>query len=194
MRTVIAILCLLLTGCSAKAKLTAAISTVQAESAKVAQHLGAASADLTAALETGDVGPLAAPLIESAIGHIAGAAASNEKINGAAVDGQKALPGVVDEEGWFANLLRTFGWLIAAVILAAVCFLVWRFWPVIQVFVGWIPAIFRRKAAVAADFVADKSPPTEGDIETARIIEKSKSDPRFKVAFDAALTERGIPT
>lgn len=166
---------MLLTGCSAKARIGDAAAQVQGKATSAINHIDAATA-------TGDVGPLAQP-------HLDDAKADIGEISEAAAAITEALPGVVDKEwaGWFWIKL-----LIILAFLAVIGFYVWRFWPFIQVAIGWIPGVFRQRAKVAVDFVADPTPTTDADIETVRAIDKAKRDPRFDAAFKAEATARGV--
>lgn len=173
---------LMLTGCSA----TKAIGNAAREVVALAHE---ASGELESAVATGEVGERAMPHVERAKQSVDGIAAKGEAIVEVVNSGA-----VKDADNWFVKLVKGIGWLTVAAILAGICFLVWRFWPYIQLAVGWIPAVFSRKAKTAADFIADPAPVSDADLSSIRAIERAKSDPRFKAALDAELTARGVVT
>lgn len=172
-----------LSGCSATEAIRDAATKVGQQSAVVADNVSGAKEDIGKALGTGDVGPKAKPHLENAIPKLDKAAAANTEIHKAANTINDNVEHVKD-----TNPLWWIPWVL---VMAPVIFLVWRFWPFIQVFIGWIPGVFRQRAKVAAEFEADPAPIDPNDEATIKRIEKEKADPRFAAAFDQELLAKG---
>lgn len=161
-------LCLALTGCSAKAAIGKAAHEVSTRAASATGHIDAA-------IGTGEVGPKALPHLDDAKDDIA-------VIGEQAAVVTDALPGVKDVNNWW--------WLSWAIVLAPVTFLVWRFWPVVQIGIAWVVALFggtpkatKARAEADAAWEADPTPVDATDVPTIKAMAVSEAtDPAYRVA------------
>lgn len=178
------IVILFLAGCSSKEVIGKAAQQVNTAANSI-------TTELTAAKATKEIGPKAMP-------HIEKAAESAGEISSLASKIVGELPGIEDKESPFWKFLKSAGFLIfivCAVVLSVFYAPVIK--PVLLVIGAWlriIPKPIQIDARADAAYIAEPTPVDNSDIDRIRAIELKKADPRYKVALDAELVAKGIPT
>ena len=190
-----------ISGCSATEAIGTAAREAQASATAGAGKLDSADSKLGAAVSTGDVGPKAKPLVDSARADIGAAKQDFTKINDLASGIQDRVDNgeIKDTKGWFAKLIDAMLWIVGggAVIFVLVYFSGW-FKPLIQItgsFLNLIPKAIRIDAESDAKYIAEvKKVGHPASEDAIRAIELKKLDPRYRRVLDETLNGLGVPT
>lgn len=129
-----------LSGCGSGA------AEINARAELVRTEAGFAKAELDEAIATGEVGPKALPLVESA-------SARQDAIVEQAAGVQAAVSRVEDRDGPILRILR---YIVVIVAVLGVLFVLIRFGPIVGLVVSWIVAIVPKARAVIPTKVRDQ--------------------------------------
>jgi hypothetical protein len=189
----------MLAGCSAKEAIRDAANEVTTQAGVAGDNIRGAKDDLAKAKATGEVGPKAAPFLDSAVKKLDIAAIAVQACKDAASIVTNRVDETEDKDGWLTRVLKSAAFiitLIAAVVLSVFYAPIIR--PILLHIGAWlnlIPKPVRVDAEADAAYIASNSNPASSDVTAVRAIElKKASDPRYRKALDKALNKEGVAT
>ena len=163
---------LLMSGCWGSKK-----TTVDTSLTGIDNNAAAIGDNLNAALDTGEVGPLAVPKVQDSIDRAAG-------IRKDVATGKKALTGVEDKETILAKILKLAPWLIALALLI-------YFAPVVKPVLTWlrlfIPKPKKDQAKLMAEAIAAEE--VTGENLTRYVESRKATDPAFRKVLKTETTK-----
>ena len=171
--------CLVVAGCTShKGEADAAIGRNQARAVVIDQQATAINSDLNAALETGEVGPLAVPFVDSAKGRATKIQSEAKGIQKDASAARGHIQQTQDITPWWASLLGNLAWVVILVVAVGA---LW-YTGIFSVIRAWIPILIpnRIKSQAKLDLEALEHPEVLPQAVALR-----REDPMYNAAFKA---------